>query len=140
MLKKCEKCGRFFGDEGQTVCSACRMSSKGFKSTGDPERDKFVMTRDIVYENPDISPQGIIDIMSDMGVEITIREIMKYVDEGRLSLNTVKDGNHCQRCGTRISFGKYCDRCRFKLEQQNKMEGGHDDDDKPRIKMHTSKS
>lgn len=123
MLKKCDNCGRFFGDEnGSNVCNACKLSTKKFKSTGDVERDKFVTTRDLVYDNPDISPQGIIDIMAEMGLEITLREIMKYVDEGRLSLNTVKDGDHCISCGTKVAFGKYCDRCRLKQEQQKAVE------------------
>lgn len=137
MLKKCEKCGRFFGDEDHTVCSACRLSKRHFKSTGDMERDKFVAARDIVYDNPDISPQGIIDIMEEMGIEITIREILKYVDEGRLSLNTIKEGNHCQRCGTRVNFGKYCDRCRIKMEVSGQDSTHNDEPDKPKIKMHT---
>lgn len=123
MLKKCEQCGRFFGDGDQyTLCSSCRLSTKTFKSSGDAERDKFVLTRDLVYDNPDISPQGIIEILAEMGVEITLREIMKYVDEGRLVLNTVKEGNHCLSCGTKIGFGKYCDRCRLKKEQQKATE------------------
>lgn len=138
MLKKCEKCGRFFGDDGNTICNACRLSTRHFKSTGDLERDKFVATRDLVYENPDISPQGIIDILEESGIEITLREILKYVDEGRLTLSTMKEGNHCQRCGTRINFGKYCDRCRIKIEQEKSHSDHHDDhDDKPKIKMHT---
>ena len=139
MLKKCEKCGRFFGDEdSNNICTACRLSTRNFKSTGDPERDKFTATRDLVYDNPDISPQGIIDIMEEMGMTITIREIMKYVDEGRLSLNTAKVGNHCLGCGTKIAFGKYCDRCRVKMEGQKMTENlnSHQDDDKNRVKMH----
>ncbi len=141
MLRKCEKCGRFFGDDnGGNICNACKLSTRHYKSTGDPERDKFTATRDLVYDNPDISPQGIIDIMADMGIDITIREIMKYVDEGRLSLNMEKNGNHCRGCGTRISFGKYCDRCRVKMEQQKiageAPKGKSDSDDKNRVKMH----
>ena len=123
MLKKCEQCGRFFGDdESQTVCTACRLSTRKFKSTGDIERDKFTLTRDLVYDNPDISPQGIIEILADMGVDITVKEILRYVEEGRLMLNTEKIGNHCLGCGTKIGFGKYCDRCRLKKEQHSPME------------------
>lgn len=138
MLKKCEKCGRFFGDEDSSnVCTACRLSTRNFKSTGDPERDKFTATRDLVYDNPDISPQGIIDIMAEMGITITIREIMKYVDEGRLTLNTVAAGNHCHGCGTKLAFGKYCDRCRTKMDGKKAPESpSNDDDDRNRVKMH----
>jgi len=137
MLKKCENCGRFFGDENETLCSSCRNTNLKFKSTGDPERDKFVAARDVVYENPDISPQGIVDLLEENGIEITTREILKYVDEGRLSLNTIKEGNHCERCGTKISIGKYCDRCRVKMELASDIK--EQNDNKGKIKMHTSK-
>lgn len=139
MLKKCEKCGRFFGDENEgNVCSACKLSNSKFKSTGNVERDKFTCARDLVYDNPDISPQGIIDIMAEMGIDITIREIMKYVSEGRLSLNTIKEGNHCLKCGTKIGFGKYCDRCRIRVEQEGNTSQPSDDDNSNRVKMHIS--
>lgn len=141
MLIKCEKCGRFFGDDGNTLCSSCRITTRKFKSSGDPERDKFLMARDLVYDNPDISPQGIIDLMAEMGMDITIREILKYVDEGRLTLNTIREGNHCQRCGTKIGFGKYCDRCRFRIEQEGGVANNNasDTDTSGRVKMHISK-
>lgn len=139
MLRKCEQCGRFFGDEGDSkICSACRLSTRNFKSTGDPERDKFQATRDAVYDNPDISPQGIIDLLAEMGIEITVRQIMKYVDEGRLSLNTDKVGNHCLGCGKKIGFGKYCDRCRLKQEMNSSSDDSSkdDEDDSHKIRMH----
>ena len=137
MLKKCEKCGRFFGDEsGENICSSCKLSGTKFKSTGNIERDKFVCARDLVYDNPDISPQGIIEFMADLGIDITIREIMKYVDEGRLSLNTTKEGNHCLKCGTKIGFGKYCDRCRIRMEQDGNNNQASDSDNSNRVKMH----
>ena len=138
MLKKCEQCGRFFGDDnGGDVCNACKLSTRKFKSSGDLERDKFTVTKELVYDNPDISPQGIIDIMADMGIDITLREIMKYVDEGRLTLNTEKVGNHCRNCGTKIGFGKFCDRCRLKMEGLKSSDSKHsNDDDRNRIKMH----
>ena len=139
MLKKCEKCGRFFGDDtGGNICSACKLSNTKFKTTGNIERDKFICARDLVYDNPDISPQGIIEYMADLGIDITLREIMKYVDEGRLSLNTIKEGNHCIKCGTKIGFGKYCDRCRIRLEHEGNSVHNSDDEQSNRIKMHIS--
>ncbi len=141
MLRKCEKCGRFFGDEGDSkICTACALSTRHFKSTGDPEHDKFQATRDVVYDNPDISPQGIIDILAEMGIEITARQILKYVDEGRLTLNTEKIGNHCQMCGTKIGFGKYCDRCRLKKELESVDRSDTQDVDyNGKIRMHIKK-
>ena len=143
MLKKCEQCGKFFGaNDNSTLCTSCKLSTPSIKSTGDPERDKYLMCKEIVYDNEDISPQGIIDIMEEAGITITLKEILRYVDEGRLSLNLEKTGNHCARCGTRVISGKYCDRCRVKMESEramNDLKGKVDSHEQSKIKMHTSK-
>lgn len=119
MLTKCEECGKLFGAEnGEVQCSSCRLSRRDFKSSGDVEVDKFNITRDLVYDNPDISPEGIVELMLDLGYEIRVREIMRYVAEGRLNLASITDGNHCNHCGTRITRGKLCDRCQLKKDQE----------------------
>lgn len=38
----------------------------------DPEEQKFVYARDIVYDIPDISPIDLVDKMNDEGVDITV--------------------------------------------------------------------
>lgn len=118
MLKKCIECGVFFGPESDedVKCKKCRLSLKKFKSSGDESYDKYLLTREIVYENPDISPEGIIEIMRDMDKPITRREIMGYVNEGKLALMSITEGNHCRECGVKIGTGKFCKRCENKKE------------------------
>lgn len=119
MLLKCEECGKLFGAEnGETKCSSCRLSRKSFKSSGNLEVDKFNITRELVYDNPDISPEGIVELMEDLGYDIKLREIMKYVADGRLNLASLTEGNHCNHCGTKIGRGKLCDRCQAKKDQE----------------------
>lgn len=118
MLKKCISCGIFFGAETDedVECKKCKLSLHKFKSSGDEAYDKYLLTRELVYENPDISPQGIIDIMKDMGKTITRHEIMTYVKEGRLTIASITDGKHCRECGVKIDSGKICKRCENKKE------------------------
>ena len=118
MLKKCIDCGVFFGAESEddVKCKKCKLSLHKFKSSGDEAYDKYLLTRELVYENPDISPDGIVELMRDFGKEITRNEIMAYVREGKLTLASITNGRHCQECGVKIDSGKICKRCENKKE------------------------
>jgi len=131
MLKKCIECGVFFGAESDEdeKCKKCLLSLHKFKSSGDEAYDKYLLTREIVYENPDISPEGIIEIMKDMGKPITRKEIMGYVNEGKLAIASITEGKHCGECGVKIEKGRICKRCENKkeVEKINKQAEEHSD-------------
>ncbi len=150
MLTKCESCGRFFGAEitGQTHCSTCKPTAiDSLHSNVDQEEQKFIMARGIVYEMPDITPKDLVDEMDDRGVEITRKEIMEYVRNGRLTLKNNPDGTFCEDCGRTILSGRLCPRCTANFEKaiknRNKSEvtGTRviktNDSDRKAIKMHT---
>lgn len=144
MLKKCVECGVLFGAESEEdeKCKKCRLSLKKFKSSGDEAYDKYLLAREIVYENPDISPEGIIQIMKDMGKDITRREIMGYVNEGKLALMSITEGLHCRECGVKITTGKLCKRCENKKEVDriNKsVANSATSSEKPKAGMHIKK-
>lgn len=147
MLKKCISCGIFFGAESDddVECKRCKLSLQKFKSSGDEAYDKYLLTRELVYENPDISPQGIIDIMKDMGKSITRQEIMTYVNEGRLTIASISDGKHCRECGVKIESGTICKRCENRKEvdkinqSANKKSKDHDQEPKAKVGMHTKR-
>ncbi len=146
MLKKCIDCGVFFGTESDedVKCKKCKLSLSRFKSSGDEAYDKYLLTREIVYENPDISPEGIIDIMRDMDKPITRLEIMTYVREGKLALASVTEGAHCRECGVKITKGNICTRCENKKEvekmnQNASAKSTSDTPEKPRAGMHIKK-
>lgn len=115
-LKKCANCGVFFGGDGDT-CSKCK-SPGGVKAviTGDTEHDKFTNARALVYEQPHITPDELVKALKEMGIRITIAEIMTYVREGRFSLVTEGGGSYCLSCGKRIMIGSMCKECSDKLE------------------------
>jgi len=147
MLKKCSQCGVFFGAESddEVKCKKCRLSLQKFKSSGDEAYDKYLLTRELVYENPDISPDGIIEIMKDLGKPITRREIMGYVKEGKLTIASITDGRHCRECGVKIDSGKICKRCENKQEvaKINKnvetQSSSSDDGERSKAGMHIKK-
>lgn len=118
MLVKCESCGKFFGAErpDQKLCSACSVTgtrlARHIADSGDP---KFVIARDIVYDNPEISPENLRVLMIEKGIDITVREIMGYVREGRLSIKNPPAGNYCEECGRTIVGGRLCPTCSSKL-------------------------
>jgi len=120
MLQKCEVCGKFFGPESpnQTKCSACSVTGQRLaRHVADAQDPKFVIARDIVYDFPEISPEELKNRMADMNIEITIREIMGYVREGRLSIVKGPATNICEECGKGILGGRLCPRCAANLEQ-----------------------
>lgn len=120
MLKKCESCGKFFGasDDSVTLCATCAEGEiTGLKHIKDPKEQRFVVARNLVYENPDISPEALVKQMKDKGIDISIREIMGYVREGRLTLkNANPDDRFCEDCGKRILSGRRCPTCTKKFE------------------------
>jgi predicted amidophosphoribosyltransferase len=139
-LKKCENCGKFFGvEDNETLCHECREpNKKKVKLTGDIEHDKFTNARAIVYEQPHITPKELAEVLTDMGIKTSVKEIMRYVTEGRLTLVTVDGGSYCSSCGRKIMLGTLCSDCSDKLdkfrkspekpkqtEKENKRKGMH---------------
>jgi predicted amidophosphoribosyltransferase len=142
-LVKCEKCGKFFGQEAdETLCHTCREpNKKKAVLTGDIEHDKFTNARAIVYESPYITPKELTEELNERGVKITLQEVMKYVTDGRLTLVTVDGGTYCSGCGRKITMGTLCSDCSDKLDRFRKP---HVEKEKPiskkaSAKMHTKK-
>ena len=118
-LKKCSNCGVFFGTEnGEDLCKNCRSPiGKKIVLTGDVEHDKFTNARALVYEQPNISPEELVKHMKGIGIKISIKEIMRYVNEGRLALTSDDGGSYCSSCGKKIMIGSMCSDCTDKLEK-----------------------
>lgn len=118
-LKKCEKCGVFFGSEnGETLCNNCKFpKTKKYIITGDVEHDKFTNIRSMVYQHPHITPKELVAEMESVNIIITVKEILKYVTDGRLVLVTEDGGSYCSECGRKIMIGSMCSSCSDKLEQ-----------------------
>ncbi len=121
MLVRCDECGKFFGADNNDIkiCSSCREGEKtGLKHIKDPKEQRFVVARNMVYENPDISPERLVVQMKEMDIEITIKEIMSYVRQGRLTLKNADVNNLCEDCGKKILSGRKCPACTKKFEEE----------------------
>lgn len=141
-LKKCENCGVFFGAENdEKLCKNCsEPKKKKALITGDVEHDKFANARAVVYDEPNITPEELVNELKARGIEITLREIMKYVTDGRLTLVTVDGGNYCSSCGRKISIGTMCKDCTEKLDKfRTPAKPKAEPEKKKSMGMHTKK-
>ncbi len=121
MLKQCEKCGKFFGAkvEEDVLCSECAVPEALEHIIGmNLEEKKYELARSIVYDQPDISPEELIKQMRDQKIEITVKEIMSYVREGKMILKGAENGIFCEDCGKKILSGRRCPKCTKAIEKK----------------------
>ncbi len=142
MLRQCQKCGKFFGAENDEnlLCSECSVPDALEDVRGlNLEEKKYEMARNIVYDNPDISPEEVIKKMREAGVDISVKEILNYVREGKMILRGAEDGVFCEDCGKKILSGRRCPKCTKKMEES--IVAGHLDDkkEKPQLKKKKNK-
>lgn len=93
----CDKCGRMF----QTIadiklCSRCRES----------DDDLFKVVREYVYDNPGATVPEVSE-----ATEVTEKKILAFLREGRLETKGDSMLIDCQKCGSPIASGKYCNNC-----------------------------
>ncbi len=120
MLKRCEGCGKYFGTDSddQEFCASCLESEvTGLKHIKDPAEQRFIIARNLVYENPNISPENLVNQMREKNIDMTIKEVMGYVRQGRLTLKNADPNNFCEDCGKRILSGRKCPSCTKKFEE-----------------------
>ncbi len=117
-LKKCEKCGVFFGAENdENLCKNCRTPNRTKAViTGDIEYDRYINSRNIVFDNPRISPEDLVEAVKEKGIDINIDHIIKYILEGKLTLETGFIGSYCIKCGAKINDGTICAPCEMKMK------------------------
>lgn len=117
MLTKCTKCGKFFGStNGNDVCDSCKITSGNFKEVADLSDVIFRETRNYVYDNPNVSPEDVIDYLAEKGLTITRKTIMDYVRNGLIILTSMEGKSTCEDCGRTILSGRYCPSCTRKKE------------------------
>ena len=103
-LINCKKCGRAFMKDGNDFCRRCRSDTE----------DEYRIVKQYVYDNPGAT---ILEVHEATGVAEKL--ILQYLREGRLEItddtNFVLD---CQRCGTSIKSGKYCENCTHEMAKE----------------------
>lgn len=97
----CKKMFQYVG--GPVLCAKCREA----------EEEMFKKVKDYLRENPG-AEFG--EINKETGV--TLKLIEKFLKEGRLE---VIEGSplqiKCEKCGRKISSGRYCNACRKKMNK-----------------------
>ena len=100
-VKQCKQCGRLFQSLGADICQSCAE-----------ELDRcFITVKKYIYDHPDAN---VVEISEDTG--IAEKMILRFLREGRLSLDTAVDILNCERCGAPITGGRFCGKCQSMLE------------------------
>ncbi len=105
METRCRRCSRMFDNQGilgSNICASCK----------EVEEERFQQVRKIVKEKPGISLNEVSIITG-----VTPRKIMAYVKEERLEYTGESQAVlYCEECGDQIKTGRYCSRCKQKIE------------------------
>lgn len=102
-LDNCPRCGRLFAKGIRNVCQNC------FREV----EQQYEKCADYLRKNKGAS---IVELSE--AVDVSIRQITKFVREGRISLMDAPNLSYpCEVCGTLIREGHICDSCRKRLEK-----------------------
>ncbi|SNS49299.1 flagellar operon protein TIGR03826 [Anaerovirgula multivorans] len=104
-LRNCEKCGRTFAYTGSNFCSRCSNES---------EEEDFKKVKNYLYDH---SGATIVEVSE--ATEVSEKQILKFLRENRIEIreedNILLD---CERCGTAIRSGRFCESCTVKLQKE----------------------
>ncbi len=121
-LKNCKKCGKLFSPKtNEKVCPVCR----------EEEEEKFKKVKEYLWDHPKASVE---EVHEATGVEEEL--IIKFVKEDRLIAEGIDVDMllECERCGTQIKSGRFCQSCKQEL-----VSGLSGDDDKKQDKKQEKK-
>lgn len=103
-LRNCSNCGRAFAYVNSDLCSRC----------GGSDEDDFKKVKMYLYDHPGAN---VIEVSEETGV--TEKKILRYLRENRIEI--IEEDNlllDCERCGTSIRSGRFCDSCTAKLQKE----------------------
>jgi len=103
-LRNCTKCSRVFAYNGSEICSRCSSS----------DMEDFKKVKDYLYDNPGAT---IVEVSDQTGVNE--KKILRYLRESKIEI--IENDNlllDCQRCGTAIRSGRFCDPCVIAMKKE----------------------
>lgn len=123
-VRNCRKCGKIFNYiGGQPICPSCKEALEG----------KFNEVKEYIRDNP---KAGISKICEDCEVETG--QLQQWIREERLVLSDDSPaGIPCEKCGTIIHSGKYCEKCKAELANGLSASISKPDANKPEPKKDT---
>lgn len=99
-IRNCKRCGKLFSSTGSPVCNNCTRQ----------DQEDFDKVRDFLFDHPNST---ILEIAK--ATEVDGKTISRFLKEGRLKsdliLFTEEDALTCEKCGTPISSGRFCQKC-----------------------------
>lgn len=104
-VKVCKRCKKLYQHViGPSVCPQCK---KG-------EEEQFKIVKEYLKKNPG---ETIITVSNETGVPIGLIE--SFLRQGRLEVSTDSPmAISCEKCGKRISTGKYCNQCKTHMVEE----------------------
>lgn len=106
-VRNCKNCGRLFNYIGGTYKNLCPVCI-------DELEDKFQEVKKYVEDNPRCTMNELSEAMS-----ISTKQIEKWIREERLCFAEDSPiGIGCEKCGSMIRSGRFCDACRIEMENQ----------------------
>ena len=106
-VRNCRKCKRIFNyTVGPVICQQCKAAME----------DEFQKVKKYVYENPGSDIR-----MVSEACEVDPGQIRQWVREERLCFSDDSPvGIGCERCGTQIKSGRFCEKCKVEMTTELK--------------------
>lgn len=102
-VANCPRCGKIFARGLYEVCPACVKEIE----------KEYEACAEFLRENKGTNMHELSEVTG-----VTIRQITKFIREGRISLMGLPNmGFPCESCGIMIRGGNLCDSCRGKLQK-----------------------
>ena len=106
--RNCRSCGSLFNYMGgEPICASCKKKLE----------EKFTKVKEYLDEKPTAT---IVEVSEE--TEVSVTQLKQWIREERLSLSSASDiGITCMSCGRPIRTGRFCDKCKIKM--QNDLSG-----------------
>lgn len=96
-IDNCPRCGKIYARNAAKLCPHCQQQ----------DEEHFALIRDYLSEHP---KSTVTKVAQATGVRESL--IIKFIRMGRIQAqNYANLGLRCERCGTVITVGRYCDDC-----------------------------
>ena len=102
-LKNCPECGRIFVDTGIGICRDCY----------EKEEETMQEIASYVRDNPNSKVKDIVDALG-----VKERLVMRMIRDGWFVTEGANLEYPCERCGTSITEGRFCEKCNAELQKE----------------------
>jgi len=106
-VRNCKSCGRMFNYiAGPPICDGCKAALE----------DKFQIVKEYVRDNKDAKMNVVAE-----ECDVSVQQIRRWIREERLALSENSAMFiECEKCGAPIRTGRFCGKCKNKLEGEFK--------------------